>query len=969
MLHRSRGAQLDRARPNLRPAAAKLACPRPDRVSLRKDTFDACVTAFSRRLTVICAPAGYGKTVTAAAALERLRLRVVWYKLDVLDRDPVTFLTALTEAMRGHTPHFGDALLRELEVAGGTDAPVQSLAALFVTECAALTDDRHIVLDDYQDAAESASLDLVLEYLFVNAPAQVRFVVLTRYEPGFPVRKMDLDGEAARIGVDLLRFDEEQVAEVIEEHSGRRLGDEHARRLLSLTEGWPASVVLAARALTWIDAPSLEETLADPRLQRDVYSYLAEQVYLRETSAVRRFLVRTCCLDVITVDLADRLTGDGHARSHLRHLARNRVFTFPADSRGAYRYHNLLRDYLRQRVVHEEGERAFRRLQRDTAAALDESGDSPRAVELYLNASAPFDALAVIARSGETGLDGCRTDTLRSWVGRLRPGPAADRPWALLLSAQLDMRDARFEAALSALDRAVALFATSADEQGLYHALSAKECAHYWQGDMEAAMATCDRALRHATSDAQSVHTLLSLASAAIETRRWEAAESAFSAADAIGLAAAPREATRSIALRAHSAYHQGDFRTALADLAHALDATHPASLRAPVLNTQALIEHAIGDYEAAGSHLREAQAASSSFGSASVSCMIADNAAFLRGSRGDLDGAVTVLRTLRSESACTGEPVLHCSVLCHESTLLRRAGLVDECVDPCRRAVEVLTPDREPYLALNARANLAFAEGLLGSSRGTDLDAISTRAESAGLWFVACKAVLFAAVLASRDGDRQTAVTLLERCLPRQFELGHVNLIAQELCPRPDLAVLVVRRHRSNGLGPSLVRALSRHWRFAQTAEHLKRECPSEVGTWLSRLAAEETEPATRSDAAGQSAGRRTTHEGPPRSNDWARPAGRPPRTGIAGLTPRETEVLGLIARGRSNGEIAADLYLSPATVKTHVNRVFRKLGVTTRIQASLEHQRHCSGPAAYRPDETDAPPFGPASRNTTWV
>ena len=335
---------------------AKLSPPKVSDACLRDETLEALAGDLRRRVTLVCAPAGYGKTTVALEAIRRLGLRTVWYKLDVLDQDPVVLIASLVEALARLHSGFGQTIRDRLANAHEVAYPVEQMAAEFVTEVAEeITGGLHIVLDDYHEAADSPALNATLDYLVANLPSDVRFIVLTRYEPAFGIAKLKLEDELGVVGVDQLRFGPSEVLEVVRRRTGIDLTLERAEGLADLTEGWPASVVLAAMAVRLVGVDALESALADPRLRQDVFSYLAEQVYARETPEVRAFLRRTCCLEHVSVDLATRVGAPRRAHRILAHLQANGVFTFATDQEGTYRYHGLFREFLRQKSIQEDG--------------------------------------------------------------------------------------------------------------------------------------------------------------------------------------------------------------------------------------------------------------------------------------------------------------------------------------------------------------------------------------------------------------------------------------------------------------------------------------------------------------------------------------------------------------------------------------------------------------------------------------
>jgi DNA-binding NarL/FixJ family response regulator len=176
------------------------------------------------------------------------------------------------------------------------------------------------------------------------------------------------------------------------------------------------------------------------------------------------------------------------------------------------------------------------------------------------------------------------------------------------------------------------------------------------------------------------------------------------------------------------------------------------------------------------------------------------------------------------------------------------------------------------------------------------------------------------------------------------------IELVARE---RPDVALMDLRmpevdgvkatRHIRNANSDTQVLVLTT---YADDASLFPALQAGARGYLTKDATAEEIEQAIRALAAGR------THLDPQiQERLVAAVAEQKPPTAAAGvadtqlpdgLTPREVEVLKLIAAGLSNAEIAATLVVSDATVKTHINHVFAKTGARDRAQAVRYAYQH---------------------------
>jgi len=311
----------------------------------------------SRKLTLISAPAGFGKTTLL---VEWLRERaggegwVAWLSLDEGDNDPVRFMSYLVVALRRTSEEeIGEGVLVALR---SPEPPrIEAMIAALVNEIAALPRELTLVLDDYH-LIDSQSVHGVVSFLLEHLPDNVHLIIASRVDPPLQLARLRARNQMIHLDATHLSFTSEEASTFLNEVMGLELSVEDLATLEERTEGWIAGLQLAA--LSMQDREDVSGFInAFSGSYRDVLDYLAEEVLARQPERVRDFMLRTSILDHLTGSLCDALTGRSDGQGMLERLERDNLFVFALDEeRRWYRYHHLFAEFLRGRLMRERPE-------------------------------------------------------------------------------------------------------------------------------------------------------------------------------------------------------------------------------------------------------------------------------------------------------------------------------------------------------------------------------------------------------------------------------------------------------------------------------------------------------------------------------------------------------------------------------------------------------------------------------------
>jgi LuxR family maltose regulon positive regulatory protein len=313
-----------------------------------------------RKLTLVSAPAGFGKTTLVSAWAARCGRPVAWFSLDEGDNDPARFLAYLAAALRT----VGVEIEEDVAADASTSAAAEECLTVLINRVAAAPEPLVLVLDDYHLVTAQQVHDAVA-FLLEHLPDNLHLAIATRADPPLPVARLRGQEQLSELRLSDLRFTLEEASEFLERAMGPVLSGDDVAALASRTEGWIAGLQMAALSLHGKDDVS-SFIAAFTGSNRYILDYLLEEVLRRQPDRVQMFLLQTSILDRLCGPLCDKLIGDrglesgldasspaGDLQSQdvLEHLESSNLFILPLDSeRRWYRYHRLFADLLRQRL-------------------------------------------------------------------------------------------------------------------------------------------------------------------------------------------------------------------------------------------------------------------------------------------------------------------------------------------------------------------------------------------------------------------------------------------------------------------------------------------------------------------------------------------------------------------------------------------------------------------------------------------
>ena len=883
--------------------AIKLHIPplRTDRVSRSRLT-ERLLTGIqhSGSLVLLSGPAGFGKTTLLSEFAAKRSGRVAWLSLEEADNDPIRFWTYLISACQSVHPGIGESGLAVLQA----PPPLlpETIPTILINDLVRLEADLVLVLDDYH-VIQNQTIHSSIAFLLAHLPGQLHLVVSTRVDPPWPLARFRARGQLIELRAADLRFTTEETAAFLNQVMKLGLSAQEVDALDARTEGWVASLQLAAVSMS--GRPDLSGFIkAFTGSQVYVAEYLMEEVLGRQPEDIKTFLLQTSILERLNADLCDAITGRADSAILLRDVYHANLFLIALDEEGQwFRYHHLFADLLKARLRQTASADEVAALHRRASRWYEQSGFVDEAIH-HAMAAHDFEGAAQLLEENayEATIRGELTTLLR-WMEALpnhviqrHPQLLISKAWILTLAGSVHQVEPLLQQAEAQLgrddesDSARYLLGNAAAIRGFFAMMT---------GDYPRALKLAERA--DTLLPERSVHA------------RWLVPYTLGAAYRAEGEYTKAVEAFRRQALMGEKYDNLIIWATGMTEVAivqrlqgrlrDARDTSSRALRQAAErggdqFGSLAKLEVPLIEILREQNELGEAHKRITHVIARMQSWPMPTDRIFaylaliqVQEAQGDLAGAGETLRIAKDVKAA--QPVLANlarSVDLCEIRLVLRSGDVATAA----RLIECLDLGASRVISAREQEGMMLARVRLAQGHAEEAERIlsplvadaEAREPNAAL----IQLLVLQALVLYEKGDSETAIEMLTRALTLAEPEGFIRVFLDEGHQMQNLLAATARRQTPI---------------IDESSLRLKEYIAALLNTFRAKPAYGDNLAFSEEDRL------------------------------IVPLTPRELEVLQLIAAGDSNQRIAEKLVITLSAVKKHTGNVFNKLSVTSRTQA----------------------------------
>lgn len=401
------------------------------------------------KLTLICAPAGFGKTTVLVDWVSRLSRPVAWVSLDQTESDPICFIQYLTGALKRVKQNFGESTISMIDATKGVS--IQAAAMNLISEILEINNDFSLVLDDFH-VINNQDVYQIVELILDHMPDHMHLAISTRADPPFPLSRMKVRNEITEIRASDLCFTDDEIAAFCKDIMELKLEHRDISILESKTEGWIAGLQLAALSLQGqSDIPAFIDDFAGN--DRHIVDYLVEEVLSLQPAKVHDFLLQTSILNRLSDSLCNFVLDQTDSQSILDDMERANLFIIPLDTkRQWYRYHHLFADLLRQRLTHKQPDK-LKRLHLKASQWFELNDFKEEAIENALAANQFERAADLIEAHIHTKWQGGEQVTLLKWLNELPDEFKISNPYLGIYYARVLFQNGRQKEAETLVDQ------------------------------------------------------------------------------------------------------------------------------------------------------------------------------------------------------------------------------------------------------------------------------------------------------------------------------------------------------------------------------------------------------------------------------------------------------------------------------------------------------------------------------------